>query len=261
MKTTQTLVSCYEDFLDHCSSCQTADRLEYVKEYLLFEKIGFFDEMPFGCGLIDYSSGKFLYITHNSEEILGYGKEDFELGIELYNRNIMTEDRKIFSEHIFPDILRFLFTIPHAEYENYRFSFTFHYFRKDGCRINLLQHCTYFLPDPFGRPLLNRVIFSDITCFKADERMSLTISCHEKGKGFTPVFFRRYMPQSKSCISNRELEILKLSLKGLSSKLIADKLFLSIFTVKNHKRNMMEKTESRNMPELINYALKNKLLI
>ncbi len=36
-----------------------------------------------------------------------------------------------------------------------------------------------------------------------------------------------------------------------SNKMIADKLFVSLYTVKNHKRNMMEKTGTRNFARLI----------
>jgi DNA-binding CsgD family transcriptional regulator len=261
MKTNQTLVPCYEDFLDQCSSFRIPAGKFKIEELLLFEMPGVIDQLPFGSGLIDYSSRQCLYLSHNSEEILSYAKEDYRQGIEFHYNKILPEDRHVFNEFLFPDILRFLLTIPQKEFECYRFSFNYRFYRKDGCIINLLQHSTYFEPNQFGRPLLNRVVFSDITYFKMDEWMSLTISRHETGKGFIPILKKRYNPHSKTCITNRELEILNLSLMGLSSKLIADKLVLSIYTVKNHKRNMMEKTASRNMSELINYALKHKLLL
>jgi DNA-binding CsgD family transcriptional regulator len=260
MKTNQTLVSCYEDFLDQCSSFRLPAGNNDIEELLMFEKPGVFDRLPFGSCLIDYSSRQCLYLSHNSEEILSYCKADYLHGIEFHYNNMLPEDRHIFNKHLFPDILRFLLTIPKSEFECYRFSFNYRFYRKDGCFMNILQHSTYFEPDRNGRPLLNRIIFSDITYFKTDDWMSLTISHHKKGIGFIPVLKKRYNPHSKTCISNRELEILNLSLKGLSSKLIADKLFLSVYTVKNHKRNMMGKTDSRNMSELINFALKHKLL-
>ena len=90
--------------------------------------------------------------------------------------------------------------------------------------------------------------------------MSLTISYPTDGRGYIPVYKKRYNPIQNKHLSGRELEILRLSLQGLSSKLIADKLYLSIHTVKNHKRNMMERTASKNISELINFALKKKLL-
>jgi DNA-binding CsgD family transcriptional regulator len=260
MKINQNLVSCYEEFLDLCSSFRLPAANNSIRDLLLFEKPGVFEQLPFGSGLIDYTSRQYLYLSHNSEEILSYSKEDYNDGIKFQYNNMLPEDRHVFSEHIFPDILRFLLTIPRHEYELYRFSFTYRYYRKDGCITNLLQHSTYLEPGPDGYPLLNRAVFSDITYYKTDNGMSLTISYLTKDKGCLRIYKKKYYNPPKTFISNRELEILKLSLNGLSSKLIADKLFLSIHTVKNHKRNMMEKTASRNISELINFALKNKLL-
>jgi DNA-binding CsgD family transcriptional regulator len=259
MKHNQTLVSCYEDFMELCSSFRLLDRKHNLDEFLKFVHAGIFNQVPFGSSLIDYSSGKYLYMSNNTEEILSYSKEDYMFGLEFQYNNLLTEDRKIFNLHIFPDILQFLSTIPVNEYKLYRFSFNYRFYRKDGCIMKLLQHSTYLDPSPCGRPLLNRVIYSDITHFKNDGQMSLTISYQSKGRGFIPVFKKRYNPQPETNISRRELEVLKLCLQGLSSKLIADKLFLSVHTVKNHKRNMMEKTASKNISEVISYAIDKKL--
>lgn len=44
-------------------------------------------------------------------------------------------------------------------------------------------------------------------------------------------------------ISKRELEVLQLMAEGLSNKEIADKLFLSLSTIKTHANNLFEKLE------------------
>lgn len=55
-------------------------------------------------------------------------------------------------------------------------------------------------------------------------------------------------------LSAREQEILKLMASGMSSKLIANQLNLSVFTVSNHRKNMLAKTRCSTASELINYA-------
>lgn len=261
MKTNQSLVLCYEDFLALCSTYRLSTKKYNFEKLKLFEWPGVFEQLPFGISIIDYSSGQYLYLSHNSEEILSYSKMDYNQGLQFQYSKMLPEDQHIFNKDIFPDILRFLSSISSNEFEQYRFSFTYRYYRKDGFITNLLQHSTYLEPDPFGKPILNRVIFSDITNFKADSEMSLTIAYQSKDKGFIPVFKKRYNSQPKNIFSGRELEILQLSHQGLSSKLIADKLFLSIHTIKNYKRHMMERTSSKNITGLINFALKNRVLI
>lgn len=52
-------------------------------------------------------------------------------------------------------------------------------------------------------------------------------------------------------LSNREVELIKLLAKGLSSEEIADKMFLSRHTIDTHRRNILQKTGARNTIELL----------
>lgn len=61
-------------------------------------------------------------------------------------------------------------------------------------------------------------------------------------------------------LSKRELEILPLIAKGYGNKEIAAKLYISVKTVEAHKAKIMEKLSLKSRPELVEYALKKKLL-
>lgn len=61
-------------------------------------------------------------------------------------------------------------------------------------------------------------------------------------------------------LSKRELEILPLITKGYGNKDIAEKLFVSVKTVEAHKTHIMNKLNLKSKPELVEYALKKKLL-
>ncbi|MGX0844670.1 two-component system, NarL family, response regulator NreC [Staphylococcus capitis] len=61
-------------------------------------------------------------------------------------------------------------------------------------------------------------------------------------------------------LSKRELEILPLIAKGYGNKDIAEKLFVSMKTVEAHKTHIMNKLNLKSKPELVEYALKKKLL-
>lgn len=64
----------------------------------------------------------------------------------------------------------------------------------------------------------------------------------------------------ESIFSRREQEVLKLSCQGLPIKIIADELSISDRTVEKHRASLMEKTGSKNIVEVIIYALKNDLI-
>jgi DNA-binding NarL/FixJ family response regulator len=60
-------------------------------------------------------------------------------------------------------------------------------------------------------------------------------------------------------LTDREKEVLHLILKEYANKEIAKTLFISPRTVDAHKRNLLEKTGSRNTAGLVLYAINNQL--
>lgn len=61
--------------------------------------------------------------------------------------------------------------------------------------------------------------------------------------------------------TKRELEVLQLVAGGLSNEEIADRLNISVTTVKGHRSNLLMKTGTKNTAGLIMYAIKNKIVI
>jgi DNA-binding NarL/FixJ family response regulator len=66
--------------------------------------------------------------------------------------------------------------------------------------------------------------------------------------------------RKKVSLTKREQEILQMVFEGLSNQEIADKLFISIRTVTNHRFNLNVKTGAKNTAGLISYGLKNKII-
>lgn len=61
-------------------------------------------------------------------------------------------------------------------------------------------------------------------------------------------------------LSEREIDIIKALAEGLSSSQISEKMFLSIHTVKTHRKNILKKLDLHNSSELVQYSL-NKGII
>jgi DNA-binding NarL/FixJ family response regulator len=59
----------------------------------------------------------------------------------------------------------------------------------------------------------------------------------------------------KTALTARESQILKLIAEGKSNKEIAEDLFISVFTVKRHRANIMEKLNLKNVSDLVRYAI------
>jgi DNA-binding NarL/FixJ family response regulator len=61
-------------------------------------------------------------------------------------------------------------------------------------------------------------------------------------------------------LTEREMEVLRLVAKGLNNRDIAEQLFISENTVKNHIRNILEKLQLHSRMEAVVYAVREKLL-
>jgi len=68
------------------------------------------------------------------------------------------------------------------------------------------------------------------------------------------------IPNLDTKLTRREFEILKLIAEGLTSKEIAEKLFLSLSTVNSHRMNMMKKLDIHDTASLVKYAIQNDLI-
>ena len=63
-----------------------------------------------------------------------------------------------------------------------------------------------------------------------------------------------------SPLSEREIEVLQLLVKGRNSKQVADALFISKNTVDTHRRRIMDKLGCESMAELTKYAIREGFL-
>jgi DNA-binding CsgD family transcriptional regulator len=218
-------------------------------------------QFPFRECLVNATHRQFACI-HG--ECLGHSdcikNELSELEPDFHCLHFHPVDKILLCEEIFPDILRFMKTVPEDKLPDYRFSFNHRYIRKDGSITQFLQEGILSFSESDRCPVLNLLVFTETGDMKTDDSMVLTIFRYDADQGYQKVYAKSYIKRSTVMLSQRELEIIKLCLEGMSSKMIADKLNISIHTVKNHKRNCMEKTCTRNITELIHVCIRSNWL-
>ena len=61
-------------------------------------------------------------------------------------------------------------------------------------------------------------------------------------------------------LTDRELEVLKLLVDGMSYKLIAEKCFVSIDTVSTHVKNIYKKLQVHSKSEAVAKAIRGKII-
>ena len=80
----------------------------------------------------------------------------------------------------------------------------------------------------------------------------------EVGKALTE--YQKYSKTELPLLTSREKEVLALIAEGYTNPQIAEKIFLSPFTVDSHRKNLLAKLNVKNTAMLIKLAVENKLL-
>lgn len=72
--------------------------------------------------------------------------------------------------------------------------------------------------------------------------------------------YQRTEKEEIPVLSRREKEVLELIAEGYTNPEIAEKLFLSSFTVDSHRKNLIAKLNVKNTASLVKYAIEKKLI-
>lgn len=116
---------------------------------------------------------------------------------------------------------------------------------RGGHYLHVLRQNFIMAHDAQGHPLATASLFTDISAHKntVDVRFGLD---HPDFAGWLA---QRRGKREEDELSSREQEILALILAGETNAGIAEKLFISYFTVKTHRRNIQRKIKSNNISQ------------
>lgn len=217
--------------------------------------------LPFNSCVIHRSGKQFVCIYDECPDYSACFRGEAGMKTEIYHAlKFHPDDRKIWNEKIFPDIIQFVESLSLLDYQDYRFSFNHRYILPNGRISQFIHEGTLSVRIGNRMPFLNLQEFIEIGDFKNDDSIILSIFRHSFDWGYQKIFSKVYTDHPDSALTDRELEIIRLCQEGYSSKMIADKLQLSIHTVKNHKRKSMSKTSTHNITELIHVCFQNRWL-
>jgi len=255
----------FADFLalwkNNSSEPANSDFSHYIKSNPLIENV--LSIGPCFVYMLNYKTMKYIYISPSFTNILGYELEDAMNGGSQFFFNIIhPDDVKELMDHTFKKILEFYYACPIEDRKKIRCAYDYRIKRKDGKYVRLLQQTLVVEIDHEGHPVYDIGIISDITEYKKDTKIKVSVSKYDQELGFITMN-NNPQPAEESKpdrVSERELEILKLLMQGYSSKKIADELHISVNTVRNHRQNLLEKTKTKNIAELITFALSNSLI-
>jgi DNA-binding CsgD family transcriptional regulator len=193
----------------------------------------------------------FSYVSDNCQDLLGQPAPALQgQSLERYFARVHPEDAqpvRLCFEHL-RDWLK---TTPSPDFAAYRF--VFHYrvqtHRQQYAYVLDEKHAFRnqygkCLPFTLLKPVVHTQPF-----------MHVKVEMYKRlGGDYRKV--DEYLPRTTHAhpITAREKEVLQCIQEGMTSKQIADKLAVSVFTVRNHRSNIFEKARAENVVQLLNYA-------
>ncbi len=211
--------------------------------------------------ILDFFDLQFKYVHPTVEEIVGCKPED--LSFELLFANMHPDDAKQIQKKESAATEFFYNRIPVEKIPSYKASYTFRLRDGQGGWKNILHQSIALRVSEAGRIHHVLCVHTDVSFLHLlpDDRISFI------GINGEPSFYALstdpatfMQPQPDIELSPREREIVQLLAKGLSSKQIANQLFLSSHTVDTHRRNLLKKTGAKNTLELAVECLKRSLI-
>ena len=222
----------------------------------------FFHSIPM-VYLLNYATSEYMVMSKSCRIALGYDQEEWikngiDFTIDIYNK----DDLKLYNEKIFPERLQLIKTIPATEQRNYVFSYNFRMENSRGEYVNLLQRNCFIKSDANGLPLISLGMVINIEHYKKENPVIQVVEKTDLDNLSAETVFKKvyYLHDENTIFSKREKEVLLWVSDGLSSKEIADKMYISEGTVINHRKNMLMKSGTKNVAELISFAVANFII-
>lgn len=231
---------------------------DYIKQYSFFNTIT--SLLSSALYILNFETHQYLYVGESCYNISGYTANEYiEKGRDFFLSQVHPEDMKFITSEVFSKFISYAINSEKTNLKNLRFSVNYRIKRKDGEYIKVIQQYVVLETSPEGYPLLTLGLITDATAHIQDNKVTFSVSKYDAKDGVKLISAESYSDK-ELYLSSRESEILRLIVKGISSKIIAQKLFISLYTVNAHRRNILEKTGCKNIAELINYSILHGLV-
>jgi len=203
--------------------------------------------------IFDMFQKKYVFIRTGFKNVLGYDEEKAAGDGSSYFFKIMHPDDVPLVLETTTRALDFINNIPPEEKQDYKTVFEYRLRDSSGQYMRFLQQETVLELDLKGNVWLILII-TDVSPNQLETKVfQRSLINVRTGK---VILFSDDGSGSEGTLSPREVEILGLLGKGLFSKEIAERLFISVNTVNNHRQNIIRKMGLTNTSEALAYGRK-----
>jgi DNA-binding CsgD family transcriptional regulator len=203
---------------------------------------------PFYYYVLDFHKGAITEVSKNVSKVLGYDYDLFSYPF-LFEK-MHPEDTPYYIAFV-EKSCEFLARLDREEIFKYKIQFDFRIKNSIGEYLWMLTQIVVMETSEAGGINKTFAVHTDISRIKTQGKPVFSIWGHGGAPSFMDVELSQNMTPNATPLSAREKEVMLLLLEGKKTSEIANLLNLSEHTVRNHRKNIMSKTHSASIAELI----------
>lgn len=234
-----------QTFDDGCVDCT-----ELEKRIAFLERLAEVENSS--VAVLDLCQKKYVFLRSKFAVTADYNLNDvFAMGPAYYFSLIHPDDIPVILD-TYKKSFAYILSLPIEERKDYKAILNFRIRNNKNTYIGVILQLVILELDQKGNIWLVLIlddILPDKVKFNKVNRRLVNIKT-----GKFCLFRNETQNNIKSTLSSRELDILGLASKGFVSKEIADKLFVSVNTVNNHRQKILEKINATNITEAVTFA-------
>lgn len=239
------------DIWDNIPKAET-EQIDLTQKELINRYMDYFHFGDYFYVIFNTRTTEMEYVSPNVEKVLGYAPEDFYLKVVMDSIHL---DDLPYYYHYEQSAVRFFKGLTEDQFLKYKFAYDYRLKTKEGSYKRIQQQIVpiYYFPEGGVRTL---AIFTDLTHLNITGIPKLSFIGMQGAPSYFNVHTKDEFLLSLSLFTKKETEILQYIVQGMKSEEISKLLERSIHTVRNHRKNILQKSGCQNVQELLVNAIR-----
>ena len=251
----------YEAYLNELKSSSEISKEEIkdiLQQFSAMPNQGISSNMLFY--ILNLHTLKYEFVSPASASLTGHSPRDFyDKGTALLPELLHPSDFDQLATNLFPKMNQVVTDL--AGPDRGKAIFELHYRMRhiNGKIINCVEQSSYAKFDAHFSPLISSGIVMEVSAFTAYQGVRGLVRLLKDNEQFT-IFEQSHNYTNDYGLTKREKEIILLISQGKTSKEIAEKLFISDHTARQHRKNILKKLEVNSSGDLVRLAIENRII-
>jgi DNA-binding CsgD family transcriptional regulator len=209
--------------------------------------------------ILNLHTQNYEFISPASMALTGYPPEVYySKGTSFLTSLLIPGDFKQLSTHIFPEMNKVVTELPGPERGKAIFELHYRMLHANGKVVNCIEQSSYAKFDAGFTPLISSGIVMEVSPLINSNGVRGLVRLVKDQEQFT--MYDQFYSYTDFKLSLREKEIALLVTQGKTSKEIAEILYISEHTARQHRKNILKKLGVTSSSDLVRKLIENKLV-